>query len=141
MYVEDFLKTKRDTQYKPLGIVGCILLVAVIILEVEIWLLEYKRQLRLSDKNVDYYQSDGEIENFLKILIKMHLEALENIMLVCGTTHKYEGSGMNGTNDNTTKEPTEDHLSRHQFPRDILMLEQERKGAIYNPAYLGYIHN
>ena len=60
----------------------------------------------------------------------MCLEALENIMLVCGTTHKYEGSGMNGTNDNTTKEPTEDHLSRRQFPRDILMLEQERKGAI-----------
>ena len=60
----------------------------------------------------------------------MCLEALENIMLVCGATHKYEGSGMNGTNDNTTKEPTEDHLSRRLLPRDILMLEQKRMGAI-----------
>ena len=67
----------------------------------------------------------------------MCLEALENIMLVCGTTHKYEGSGMNGTNDNTTKEPTEDHLSRRQLPRDILMLEQEENGS-YCPTYLWY---
>ena len=71
-----------------------------------------------------------KLTTFLKIHIKMCLEAFENIMLVCGTTHKYEGSGMNGTNDNTTKDPTEDHLSRRQFPRDILTLEQKRKGAI-----------
>ena len=37
---------------------------------------------------------------------------------------------MNATIDNTMKGPMEDHLSRRQFPRDILTLEQKRKGAI-----------
>ena len=75
-----------------------------------------------------------KLTTFLKIHIKMCLESFEN------TTHKYEGSGMNRTNDNTTKEPTEDHLSRRQFPRDILALEQKRKGAIILHIF-GDVHN
>ena len=40
-------------------------LVAVL-LEVEVWLLEYKRQLGLPDKNTDDYQIGREIDNFFE---------------------------------------------------------------------------
>ena len=125
---KEFLRLKRAIKYKLLAIVGCILLIAEIIISVDIWFMEYyvkRPQLGLTYQNdEDYLFNSREIDDFFE-------QDTQNGVSrgIREDTQIMTGSGMN-TTDSPTTEPTEDPLLRRQFPRDIFTLEQKRKGAI-----------
>lgn len=125
---KDFLRLRRDIRYKLLAIIGCILLIAEIIISVDVWFIEYEksRQLGLAEQDVEDYHVNREIDDFFE----QDTHSQDGVSIsVREDTQNMTGSGMNTTEDGPT-EPTEDPLLRRQFPRDIFTLEQKRQGAI-----------
>ena len=99
-------------------------MVIVIVLAIDICLIEFqkRRLLGLSNVNVDYYTSDGQIDDLLE-------QTTHKLGIREDTQDNVTGSGMNVTNDTTTTEPTEESPGR-QFPPDAFSLEQKRMGWI-----------
>ena len=120
---KEFLRLRRAIKYKLFAIVGCILLIAEIIISVDIWFVEYyvkRPQLGLTYQNDEDYHFSREIDNFFE----------QDIQNGVSRGIREDTQNMTGSGMNTTDSPTEDPLLRRQFPRDIFTLEQKRMGAI-----------